>query len=234
MAVVALEDVSKTYPDGDSEISAIRNVSLEVETGDFITIEGVSGSGKTSLARMLGLLETPDSGSCYFNGTDVTAARDTKRTTLRREHIGWVFSEFKLVPNMTARANIEIAMSYDGVKSKDRTFNAQRLLKQAGLAERAKQRASTLPNGHKQRLAIARALANKPSLIIADEPTNNLDRQSAAIIMKMLSKLPGHGHAVVVTTHDPAIAEHGEQRLRMHKGQLEQEKNTRSSQEVPT
>ena len=221
MAIITLADVSKNYPGGDRETPAVQNASLSLKSGDFITIEGLSGSGKTSLARILGLLQAPDSGSCYLGQTDTTRIGDAQRTALRREHIGWVFGEFKLVADMRARDNIEIAMSYDGVKPKDRRFHAQRLLKQVGLAEQAEQPAGSLSGEHKQRLAIARALANKPWLIIADEPTNNLDPSAAAIIMKMLSKLPKQGYAVVVTTHNPAIAEYGQRRLPMRRGALE-------------
>ncbi|PSO43098.1 macrolide ABC transporter ATP-binding protein [Candidatus Saccharibacteria bacterium QS_5_54_17] len=221
MAIITLEDVSKNYPGSYGGTPAVQDTSLSLESGEFITIEGLSGSGKTSLARILGLLQAPDSGSCYLGQTDATRIGDAERTALRREHIGLVFPDFKLAGDMRARDNIEIAMSYDGVKPKDRRFHAQRLLKQVGLAERAKQPAGSLSGEQKQRLAIARALANKPWLIIADEPTNNLDPSAATIIMKMLSKLPKQGYAVAVTTHNPAIAEYGQRRLPMRQGALE-------------
>lgn len=232
MALAELENVSKSYGKGEAATPAIQNVSLTVEKNEFIAITGVSGVGKTTLARVLGLLEMPDSGSYYFDQTNVIDLKDAERTSMRCERIGWIFPDFGLVPYMSVAANIGMAMVYNDVKNKDRTFQVNRLLKQVGLTDKAKKRVASLPNECKQRAALARALVNKPSLIIADEPTNNLDSRATKKFMKMLSKLPERGYTIVTTTHDPAGAEFATRHIHMRDGIIEPARQSESRQEA--
>lgn len=221
MAVVELENISKSYGKDEAVTTALSNVSLSIEKNEFVAITGPSGSGKTTLANIIGLLDDSETGSHHFNQVDINKARHAERTRLRREHIGWIFENFNFVPGMSAANNVELAMMYDGVKPKDRKFKARRLLKQVGLADKAKAGINTLSGEQKQRVGIARSLANKPSLIIADEPTGNLNGKAAATIMKMLSKLHGRGFTLLVMTHDPEVAKHANRNIQLNNSQLQ-------------
>lgn len=216
MAVVDVANIAKRYGKGEAAVQALGDVSLTVEEGEFVAVFGPSGSGKTVLANIIGLLETPDSGSYHFQQTDTHTLSNAEKTYLRRENIGWVFRDSNLIPDMSAAANVELAITYDGVKARDRKFQARRLLKQVGLDDRAKDKVKKFSLEHKQRIAIARALANKPSLILADEPTGNLGEQASATIMKVFGKLQEKGHTILVMTHTPAVARQTHRHLRMN------------------
>ncbi len=225
MALVELENIVKSFGKNEAKTSVLQDVSLKIESGEFIAITGTAGSGKTVLSHILGLLDVAESGSFHFDETDITTLDTNERAKLRSKNIGFLFRDFSMVPNMSAASNVELAITYDGVKAKDRRFHARRLLKQVGVADHAKKRVKTLSNGYKQRVALARALANKPKMLIADEPTGNLDNKTASALMKMLQKLNDRGLTILVMTDNPAIAAYAQRSVRIRNGHLQQPGN---------
>ena len=219
--VFELEGVSRTYAQGGSEIRAVDSLDLRIERGEFVAVVGPSGSGKTTLLQLLGALDRPTSGEIRFEGRDLATLKDGDLTELRLRTIGFVFQQFNLIPTLSGRQNVEIALAPTGLRRAEREETASRLLAAVGLAQRGGHLPSQLSGGEQQRVAIARALANDPDVLLADEPTGNLDSATGAEIIGLLRSLSDErGQTVVLITHDPAIAAQAPRVLRMQDGRL--------------
>jgi len=229
--VIVLEKVSKTYRMGTNIVTALKNVSLSIEQGDFVSLVGSSGSGKSTLLHTIGLLDRPDTGRLLINGKDVAGLSDDELSNLRSETIGFVFQQFHLLKRLTALENVELPLNYakEGRKSSD----ARGLLARVGLGDREEHRPNELSGGQQQRVAIARALIRRPTIVLADEPTGNLDSQSSVEIMGMLKELHREGFTVVVVTHEPDIAEQTDRMVRLHDGEIVEDRRSREHIAVP-
>jgi len=216
-----LRGVSKTYAQGANEVRAVRDVELTIEEGEFLAVVGPSGSGKTTLLQLLGGLDRPTSGELLFEGRDLTRLGDGELSDLRRETFGFVFQQFNLIPTLTAAQNVEVALAPRGLKTKERHSAARALLGSVGLAPRAHHLPGELSGGEQQRVAIARALANRPRVVLADEPTGNLDSKTGEEIVGLLTSLSAERRqTVVLITHDSGIATRATRGVRMHDGEL--------------
>ncbi len=213
-----LRGVERRYLKGAAEVVALRDVDLEITRGEFISIEGPSGSGKSTLLQLVGALDTPSAGTVQFDNQDLSRARDRALTDIRATRIGFIFQQFNLIPTLSAADNVAIAVD-PHVSKTDRRARALELLASVGLAQRAHHLPSRMSGGEQQRVAIARALANRPEVIIADEPTGNLDSKSAADVMELLVGLRSEtGVTVIVATHDEEVAKHASRRIRIRDG----------------
>ena len=217
-----LRGVERRYLRGSTPVLALHDVDLDIRPGEFVSIEGPSGSGKSTLLQLLGALDTPTSGTIRFEGNEMGRATDTTLTRIRGREIGFVFQQFNLIPTLTAEENVGIAMIPHGHSKAQRKERAAELLARVGLGERLAHLPSRLSGGEQQRVAIARALANRPRVIIADEPTGNLDSASANDVMSLLVELQSGEDAVtiVVATHDDDVARHAGRRIRLRDGAL--------------
>ena len=204
---ISLTDVHKTYPLGLSVVRALRGVSLTLDRGDFIALVGASGSGKSTLLNMVGCLDTPDQGSVVLDGQDVNRLSDDERSALRNRKIGFVFQSFNLLARATAVDNVALPLLYSGLSRDQRREAALRALERVGLGSRTGHRPDQLSGGQRQRVAIARALVNQPVLLLADEPTGNLDQRTGAEIVALFEELHHEGVTVVLVTHDHKLAE---------------------------
>jgi len=218
--IINVENVRKTYKMGDNVVKAVDGVSLSVFEGEYLVIMGPSGSGKTTLMHLMGCLDKPDSGEIYLSGQRVSKLNDRDLAKVRNKMIGFVFQQFNLLPRLTALENVELPMIYAGVPRAVRRKRAKELLTMVGLAERMEHRPTQLSGGQMQRVAIARALANEPQIILADEPTGNLDSKSGEEILKIFSDLHSDGLTMIVVTHDPEVAENGERVIHMRDGKI--------------
>jgi putative ABC transport system ATP-binding protein len=216
--------VSRVFPMPAGPVTAVRDVTLRIREGEHIAVRGPSGCGKSTLLHMLGCVETPSSGTLLFDGQDVASLSDSRRSLLRLRQIGFVFQRFFLLPMLTARENIELPMSEAGLAKSKRLERARELLDYVGLVARADHRPSQLSGGEMQRVAIARALANGPRLLLADEPTGELDESTGAQIAELLDRVNHGGTALVIVTHDPALADRAGRGLMMRDGQIESER----------
>ncbi len=217
--MIELQGVSKTYRrPGGEPVRALQDVSLRIESGEFLAIVGASGSGKSTLMNVLGLLDRPDAGRYLLDGEDVAGLDLDRQARLRNRRIGFVFQAFHLLPRTSALENVELPLLYS--ERAEIAGLGRRALEQVGLADRVSHRASELSGGQQQRVAIARAVVNEPDLLLADEPTGNLDAGSAAEVMAVFERLNQAGRTVVVVTHDPAIAAHCRRTVRIDKGRL--------------
>jgi len=221
--IVEARNISRIFPMPAGPVIAVADVSLEILPGDHIAIRGPSGCGKSTLLHMLGCVEAPTAGTLLFRGDDVTQLSDRQRSLLRLRQIGFVFQRFFLLPMLTAAENIELPQSEANVPKAERRQRTQELLQYVGLAARAAHRPSELSGGEMQRVAIARALANKPGLLLADEPTGELDRATGEQIASLLDRVNADGTALVIVTHDPALAERSTTILSMRDGRIESE-----------
>ena len=220
--MVELQDVVKTYRLGKTEVQALRGVSLKVKEGKFVAIMGPSGSGKSTLLHVIGCLDEPDAGKVYLNGQEVSGLREDRLAELRGTFVGFVFQTFNLVPTLSALENVELPLIFQGIPRKKRLSRARELLVQVGLGERLRHRPAELSGGERQRVAIARALVNDPKLILADEPTGNLDSASGAQVMEVLSGLNRErGKTLILVTHDPEIASYAERIVHIRDGQIQ-------------
>jgi putative ABC transport system ATP-binding protein len=222
MPLLRLKDVKKTYLMGKVRVNALQGVDLEIHDGEMVAIMGPSGSGKTTLLNILGLLDTPSIGSYKLAGDEVAKLADRRRSQLRNKRFGFVFQVYNLLPRLTAAENVMIPLVYGGVKKRERRPRAEAALEAVGLKDRVRHRPSELSGGEQQRVAIARALVNEPSVILADEPTGNLDSKSGAAIMDLMQQLhQDRKVTIVLVTHDATIAARAERTIRLSDGQVE-------------
>ncbi|MED1782699.1 ABC transporter ATP-binding protein [Brevibacillus fortis] len=205
-----VEGLTKAYKTGDSVLPILKGVSLLVEQGEFVAIMGPSGSGKSTFMNMLGCLDRPDTGSYMLDGIEVSSLKDTELAVVRNQKIGFVFQSFNLLARSTSLHNVELPMMYSNVSRTERRKRATEALKRVGLAERMDHKPTQLSGGQKQRVAIARALVNKPAILLADEPTGNLDSRSGVEIMAMFQELHAQGVTIILVTHELDIAQHAE------------------------
>jgi putative ABC transport system ATP-binding protein len=218
--ILQLKHVSKTYFLEGVEIKALDDVSVDVKEGDFLAIVGPSGSGKSTLMHLIGLLDTPTSGEVFLEGKDVTKMSETTLSKLRNEHIGFVFQQFNLLPRLSALENVELPMIYRGMKSEERHKKAKEMLDMVGLGERLNNRPNQLSGGQQQRVAIARSLVLNPLIILADEPTGNLDTKTGKEILEFLHKLNKEGHTIILVTHDSYVAEQANRHIHIRDGKV--------------
>ena len=206
MTVLDVRDVTKVYGEGGTAVHALRGVSLAVEQGDYVAIMGASGSGKSTLMNILGCLDVPTAGRYLLDGMDVSTLDDRQLALVRNRQIGFVFQSFNLIPRTTALANVELPLAYAGVKAAERRRRALAALDLVGLADRAEHEPNELSGGQQQRVAVARALVTAPALLLADEPTGNLDTRSTADVLEVLDGLSAAGRTIVLITHEHDVA----------------------------
>jgi putative ABC transport system ATP-binding protein len=218
MAMIELDNITKVYRMGELEVYALNGVTVSIEQGEMLSIIGASGSGKSTLLNVLGCLDRPTSGSYRLDGTDVSRLNDNRLAELRNKRFGFVFQDFNLLSRATALSNVELPLVYGG--SRNKHLKAMEALERVGLARRAKHKPTELSGGEQQRVAIARALVNSPSLILADEPTGNLDSASSEEIIDIFRQLNRDGITVAIVTHELEIAERTPRVIRLHDGQV--------------
>ena len=204
--LIQLSDIRRTYKVGGEEVHALRGVSLNIHRGEWVAIVGQSGSGKSTLMNVLGCLDTPTSGTYRINGKDVAGLTDDQQADIRNQEIGFVFQTFMLLPRETALANVELPLVYRGLSGRKRRKMAIEALEKVGLADRMKHRPNELSGGQRQRVAVARALVGNPSLLLADEPTGNLDSATGEEIIRLFQELHGAGNTILLVTHEPKLA----------------------------
>lgn len=219
--LVEVQDMCKIYNPGENEVRALDHVSLKIQKGEFVAIVGHSGSGKSTLMNMLGCLDVPTSGRYYLNGRDVSNLTDDELSDIRNMEIGFIFQGFNLIPNLTAQENVELPLIYRGVPRKERSALAAESLETVGLSHRMDHKPSEMSGGQQQRVAIARAIAARPPVILADEPTGNLDSRSTQEIMNVLKDLHKSGRTVILITHDDEIAAQVKRVVRIKDGRIE-------------
>jgi putative ABC transport system ATP-binding protein len=219
--VIRIEGITKEYLMGQTTIQALRGVDLFIRRNEYLAVMGPSGSGKSTLMNMLGCLDTPSSGRYEFNGKDVANMEDDELAEIRNREIGFVFQTFNLLPRSTSLQNVELPLIYAGVSAEERQRRASEALLAVGLADRMYHKPNELSGGQRQRVAIARALVNQPSIILADEPTGNLDSRTGEEIMGLFGRLYENGHTIVVVTHEEEIAEHSRRVVRLRDGVIE-------------
>ena len=220
MALIETVDLWKSYVMGEEEIHALRGVSIQIERGEYVAIMGPSGSGKSTLMNLIGCLDTPSKGSYLLNEKQVSQMNDNELARIRNEEIGFVFQTFNLLPRATALHNVELPLVYAGVPAKERLDRAKQALNKVELAERMSHRPNELSGGQRQRVAIARALVNNPSILLADEPTGNLDSKTGVEIMTLFDQLQAKGNTIVLVTHEPDIAEYAHRVVHIRDGQI--------------
>ena len=221
--VIEFQDIHRTFVMGDQQVRAVDGVTLSVRSGEFVAVMGASGSGKSTLMNLLGCLDTPTAGVYRLSGREVSGLPDDALAEVRNTQIGFVFQTFNLLPRLTARQNIELPLAYARVSSTERAERSEEMLRLVGLSDRSDHRPHQLSGGQRQRVAIARALIHRPSLILADEPTGNLDSVTTAEIMELLDQLHGKGNTILVVTHDPDIGGRAQRTIRMRDGRVEED-----------
>lgn len=219
-AVIELRDIDKTFQLGDQRVQALDAVNLRVERGEYISVMGPSGSGKSTLLNMIGLLDKPASGSYRLDGIETTQLDEEQRARLRREHIGFVFQSFHLVPRLSAQENVELPMVLEGIAPRTRRQASGEVMERLGLLSRAQHLPHQLSGGERQRVAIARAIVMRPSLLLADEPTGNLDSRSGQYVVQLLEELNRSGITLIVVTHDAALGSRAQRHVRMVDGRI--------------
>jgi putative ABC transport system ATP-binding protein len=222
-ALIETRDLWKTYVMGSEEIHALRGVSLQIQRGEYVAIMGPSGSGKSTLMNLIGCLDTPTKGGYLLNNKQVSQMNDNELARIRNEEIGFVFQTFNLLPRASALQNVELPLVYAGVPGKERSTRAKQALEKVELGDRMGHRPNELSGGQRQRVAIARALVNNPSILLADEPTGNLDSKTGAEIMALFARLHESGNTIVLVTHEADIAAFARRSIHLRDGQIEKD-----------
>ncbi len=223
MALIETNDLWKTYTMGDEEIHALRGVSIQIEKGEYVAIMGPSGSGKSTLMNLIGCLDTPTKGTYLLNEKQVSTMNDNELARIRNEEIGFVFQTFNLLPRATALHNVELPLVYAGISSKERLDRAKAALEKVELGARMNHKPNELSGGQRQRVAIARALVNNPSILLADEPTGNLDSKTGVEIMALFARLHEAGNTIVLVTHEADVAAYAHRQILIRDGKVEKD-----------
>ncbi|MFV2104690.1 ABC transporter ATP-binding protein [Micromonospora sp. LOL_024] len=218
--VLDVRELTKVYGAGEATVHALRGVSLAVGRGDYVAIMGSSGSGKSTLMNILGALDVPTSGTYLLDGVDVSRLVDRQLALARNRLIGFIFQAFNLIPRMTAVANVELPLAYAGVRSRERRLRAMAALEVVGLADRARHEPNQLSGGQQQRVAVARALVTEPALLLADEPTGNLDSRSTGDVLQVFDQLSSAGRTIVLITHEPEVGDRAKRLIRLVDGRI--------------
>ena len=218
MSLISLQQISRCYQMGTETVHALRGVSLDIQRGEYVAIMGPSGSGKSTLMNLVGCLDTPSGGSYELNGSRVSEMNDNQLAEIRNREIGFVFQTFNLLPRSDALRNVELPLVYAGISSKERRQLALDALASVGLADRVHHKPNELSGGQRQRVAVARALVNKPSILLADEPTGNLDSKTGTEIMALFQLLANKGNTIIVVTHEEEVALHSQRIIRIRDG----------------
>ena len=232
MPLIETRDLWKTYVMGDEEIHALRGVSITIERGEYVAIMGPSGSGKSTLMNLIGCLDTPSKGTYLLNNKEASQMNDNELARIRNEEIGFVFQTFNLLPRATALHNVELPLVYAGMPKRERIEQAKAAMEKVELTHRMTHKPNELSGGQRQRVAIARALVNNPSILLADEPTGNLDSKTGVEIMTLFARLHQGGNTIIVVTHEAEIAAHAHRVIAIRDGQVE--KDVRQTPHVPT
>ncbi|PTM14071.1 MAG: macrolide ABC transporter ATP-binding protein [Bacteroidetes bacterium] len=219
--VISTQNLDKTYDMGLTQVHALRGVNLTIEKNEYVALMGPSGSGKSTLMNLLGCLDTPSGGEYFLDGTNVSTMTDGELAEVRNRKIGFVFQTFNLLPRLTALDNVALPLVYAGFSKADREARAREVLASVGLGDRVDHKPNELSGGQRQRVAIARALVNRPSIILADEPTGNLDTKTSIEIMSILENIHAQGNTVILVTHEPDISEHAHRIVRLRDGEVE-------------
>jgi len=219
--VISIAELTKTYVMGQTQVHALRGIELRINPNEYVALMGPSGSGKSTLMNLLGCLDTPTKGYYELDSKDVSKMDDTELAKIRNEKIGFVFQTFNLLPRQTTLENVALPLVYAGVSKSERLARAQEVLESVGLGDRGHHRPNELSGGQRQRVAIARALVNRPSIILADEPTGNLDTKTSIEIMEIFEKIQNNGNTIIIVTHEPDIAEHAHRIVRLRDGLME-------------
>ncbi|MDC7995732.1 ABC transporter ATP-binding protein [Altibacter sp. HG106] len=225
--VIKIRNIKRDFPLGQEVVKVLKGIDLDIARGEYVALMGPSGSGKSTLMNLLGCLDTPTSGSYELNGRDVSNMTDDELAEIRNKEIGFVFQTFNLLPRTTALENVALPMIYAGASKAERTERAEEVLSDVGLADRMDHRPNQLSGGQRQRVAVGRALVNKPSIILADEPTGNLDSKTSVEIMKLFDDIHAAGNTVILVTHEEDIAEHAHRIIRLRDGMVESDKRNR-------
>jgi putative ABC transport system ATP-binding protein len=220
MPLIRLHQISRRYQMGAETIHALRDVSLEIERGEYVAIMGPSGSGKSTLMNLIGCLDTPTGGEYELNGLQVSQMDDNQLAEIRNKEIGFIFQTYNLLPRSDALRNVELPLIYSGMPAEERRQVALETLRNVGLADRIHHRPNELSGGQRQRVAVARALVNRPSILLADEPTGNLDTRTGMEIMTLFGQLSRQGNTIIVVTHEEDVAKHARRILRIRDGQI--------------
>ncbi len=229
-AVIRFESIGRAYQMGVETIHALRSVSLSIARNEYVAIMGPSGSGKSTLMNIIGCLDSPTSGQYWLNRQLVSAMNDRQLARARNQDIGFVFQTFNLLSRMTALSNVEVPLIYAGLRRKERRQRAQHALETVGLADRVSHRPAEMSGGQRQRVAIARALVTNPSILLADEPTGNLDSRTGDEIMTLFNELHENGNTLILVTHEPHVAEHAARTVRLSDGEVVSDKSTAAGQ----
>ena len=219
--IISIQQIRKSYLMGEQIINALQSVSLEIAKNEYVALMGPSGSGKSTLMNLLGCLDSPTSGKYILNGLEVSTMTDAALAAVRNKEIGFVFQTFNLLPRMTSLENVALPLVYGGIRQKERLEKAHYALDLVGLGDRVHHKPNELSGGQRQRVAIARALVNNPAIILADEPTGNLDTKTSIEIMGIFEKIHAEGNTVILVTHEPDIAEHAHRIVRLRDGLIE-------------
>jgi len=230
--VIEIEGIKKIYQVGSQEVHALRGVTTTIKRGDYVAIMGPSGSGKSTLMNIIGALDTPTDGTYILNGKDVSHLSDEKLAEIRNKEIGFVFQTFNLLHQYSALENVILPLIYGGVEKQERIKRGEEAMRNVGLADRMTHKPNELSGGQRQRVAVARALVNEPSIILADEPTGNLDSKTSIDIMRLFNEIHSNGNTIIVVTHEEDIARHAHRIIRLRDGEIESDKRNLNIEQI--